>query len=46
MKKSEKKPEFVAKPTSKPGAVKKAFAEDTKNDKKVAKKNGVKFTGH
>jgi len=46
MKKQPPKKEFVAKPTSKPGAVKRAYAEDTKNDKRVAKKHGVKFTGY
>jgi hypothetical protein len=41
-----KLPEFVAKKTSKPGAVKRAREEDTKQDHKVAKKHGVTFTGH
>lgn len=44
-KKPDKTAEFKAKPTSKPGAVKKAQALDTKQDKQVAKKFGVKFNG-
>jgi hypothetical protein len=40
------KPEFVATKNSKPGAVKKAERMDTKQDKKLAKKAGVKFTGY
>lgn len=40
------KGEFVPKKGSRPGAVKKAAKADTKSDKAIAKKYGVKFAGH
>lgn len=38
--------EFKAKAGTKPGAVRKAEKADAKQDKGIAKKYGVRFTGH
>lgn len=40
------KAEFAPKRGSKPGAVAKALKADAKQDKAVAKRYGVRFTGH
>lgn len=37
--------EFSAKKTTKPGALRRAMAADIKDDKRIAKKYGVKFMG-
>lgn len=43
---TKKKTEFAPKRGTKTGAVRKAENADVKSDKKIAKRFGVKFTGH
>lgn len=44
--KKAKTDEFKAKPGTKPGALRKAEKADAKQDRGIAKKYGVRFTGH